>query len=130
MVTIWHAVGLPDASTYSRAMLSWFHVLHDVSLYEQSPPALLAEALPILRARLSPDGWLAAVDAAKVPPDEWERLWYDMWAKAVGHGTSPIDGIRGALNFNDLRESGVGGEDGKYGILKYTQLKTVYHAFG
>lgn len=24
-------------------------------------------------------------------------------------------------------ESGMGGEDGKYGVLKYTQLKTVYH---
>jgi lactaldehyde dehydrogenase/glycolaldehyde dehydrogenase len=28
------------------------------------------------------------------------------------------------------RESGMGGEDGKYGVLKYTQLKTVYHRFG
>jgi len=27
-------------------------------------------------------------------------------------------------------DSGVGGEDGKYGVLKYTQLKTVYHRFG
>jgi lactaldehyde dehydrogenase/glycolaldehyde dehydrogenase len=26
-------------------------------------------------------------------------------------------------------ESGVGGEDGKYGVLKYTQLKTVYHNY-
>ncbi|MFB6295348.1 MAG: aldehyde dehydrogenase [Halobacteriales archaeon] len=25
------------------------------------------------------------------------------------------------------KESGMGGEDGKYGVLKYTQLKTVYH---
>lgn len=25
------------------------------------------------------------------------------------------------------KESGIGGEDGKYGVLKYTQLKTVYH---
>jgi len=28
------------------------------------------------------------------------------------------------------RESGIGGEDGKYGVLKYTQLKTIYHRFG
>ncbi len=28
------------------------------------------------------------------------------------------------------RESGLGGEDGKYGVLKYTQLKSVYHNFG
>lgn len=27
-------------------------------------------------------------------------------------------------------DSGLGGEDGKYGVLKYTQLKTVYHRFG
>ncbi|HXH88549.1 MAG TPA: aldehyde dehydrogenase family protein [Gaiellaceae bacterium] len=27
-------------------------------------------------------------------------------------------------------DSGVGGEDGKYGVLKYTQLKSVYHRFG
>lgn len=26
-------------------------------------------------------------------------------------------------------ESGMGGEDGKYGLLKYTQLKTVYHNY-
>jgi lactaldehyde dehydrogenase/glycolaldehyde dehydrogenase len=26
-------------------------------------------------------------------------------------------------------ESGLGGEDGKYGFLKYTQLKTVYHNY-
>ena len=25
------------------------------------------------------------------------------------------------------KESGMGGEDGKYGVLKYTQLKSVYH---
>jgi lactaldehyde dehydrogenase/glycolaldehyde dehydrogenase len=28
------------------------------------------------------------------------------------------------------RESGLGGEDGLYGVLKYTQLRTVYHYFG
>ncbi|MFB6143080.1 MAG: aldehyde dehydrogenase [Halorientalis sp.] len=28
------------------------------------------------------------------------------------------------------KESGMGGEDGKYGVLKYTQLKTVYHNWG
>jgi lactaldehyde dehydrogenase/glycolaldehyde dehydrogenase len=28
------------------------------------------------------------------------------------------------------RQSGLGGEDGKHGILKYTQLKTVYHKYG
>ena len=27
------------------------------------------------------------------------------------------------------KESGLGGEDGKYGVLKYTQLKTVYHHY-
>ena len=27
------------------------------------------------------------------------------------------------------KESGIGGEDGKYGVLKYTQLKTVYHKY-
>jgi lactaldehyde dehydrogenase / glycolaldehyde dehydrogenase len=27
------------------------------------------------------------------------------------------------------RESGLGGEDGKYGVLKYTQLRSVYHNF-
>jgi lactaldehyde dehydrogenase / glycolaldehyde dehydrogenase len=28
------------------------------------------------------------------------------------------------------RESGIGGEDGKWGLLRYTQIKTVYHHFG
>jgi lactaldehyde dehydrogenase / glycolaldehyde dehydrogenase len=28
------------------------------------------------------------------------------------------------------RQSGLGGEDGKHGVLKYTQLKTVYHRYG
>jgi lactaldehyde dehydrogenase/glycolaldehyde dehydrogenase len=28
-----------------------------------------------------------------------------------------------------FRESGIGGEDGKYGVLRYTQLKTVYHHY-
>ena len=27
------------------------------------------------------------------------------------------------------KQSGMGGEDGKYGVLKYTQLKTVYHNY-
>jgi lactaldehyde dehydrogenase/glycolaldehyde dehydrogenase len=27
------------------------------------------------------------------------------------------------------KESGLGGEDGKYGVLKYTQPKTVYHNY-
>jgi lactaldehyde dehydrogenase / glycolaldehyde dehydrogenase len=29
-----------------------------------------------------------------------------------------------------FRESGIGGEDGKWGLLRYTQIKTVYHHFG
>jgi lactaldehyde dehydrogenase/glycolaldehyde dehydrogenase len=28
------------------------------------------------------------------------------------------------------RESGFGGEDGKWGVLKYTQIRSVYHSFG
>ena len=28
------------------------------------------------------------------------------------------------------KESGVGGEDGKHGVLRYTQLRSVYHRFG
>ena len=28
------------------------------------------------------------------------------------------------------RESGIGGEDGLYGVLEYTQLKSVYHSYG
>lgn len=28
------------------------------------------------------------------------------------------------------KQSGIGGEDGKYGVLKYTQLRSVYHRFG
>jgi lactaldehyde dehydrogenase/glycolaldehyde dehydrogenase len=28
------------------------------------------------------------------------------------------------------KESGIGGEDGKWGLLKYTQIKTVYHHYG
>ena len=29
-----------------------------------------------------------------------------------------------------LKESGIGGEDGKWGVLRYTQIKTVYHHYG
>ncbi|GAB3061600.1 aldehyde dehydrogenase family protein [Intrasporangium mesophilum] len=29
-----------------------------------------------------------------------------------------------------LKESGIGGEDGKWGILKYTHVKTAYHRYG
>jgi lactaldehyde dehydrogenase/glycolaldehyde dehydrogenase len=28
------------------------------------------------------------------------------------------------------KDSGLGGEDGKYGVLKYTQLRSVYHRYG
>jgi lactaldehyde dehydrogenase / glycolaldehyde dehydrogenase len=28
------------------------------------------------------------------------------------------------------RESGIGGEDGKWGLMRYTQVKTVYHHYG
>jgi lactaldehyde dehydrogenase/glycolaldehyde dehydrogenase len=28
-----------------------------------------------------------------------------------------------------FRESGLGGEDGKHGLLRYTQLQTVYHRY-
>jgi len=28
------------------------------------------------------------------------------------------------------KESGIGGEDGRHGVLKYTQIKTVYHSYG
>ena len=29
-----------------------------------------------------------------------------------------------------FKESGIGGEDGQWGLLKYTQIKTVYHHYG
>ncbi|MFD0743518.1 aldehyde dehydrogenase family protein [Phytohabitans flavus] len=29
-----------------------------------------------------------------------------------------------------FKESGIGGEDGKWGLLRYTQIKTAYHHFG
>lgn len=28
-----------------------------------------------------------------------------------------------------LWESGMGGEDGKHGVLKYTQVRSVYHSY-
>jgi lactaldehyde dehydrogenase / glycolaldehyde dehydrogenase len=28
------------------------------------------------------------------------------------------------------RESRIGGEDGTWGLLRYTQIKTVYHRYG
>ena len=28
------------------------------------------------------------------------------------------------------KESGIGGEDGKWGLLRYTQVKTAYHHYG
>ena len=29
-----------------------------------------------------------------------------------------------------FKESGIGGEDGKWGLLRYTQIKTAYHHYG
>ena len=29
-----------------------------------------------------------------------------------------------------MKESGIGGEDGKWGLLRYTQIKTAYHHYG
>jgi lactaldehyde dehydrogenase/glycolaldehyde dehydrogenase len=29
-----------------------------------------------------------------------------------------------------FKESGIGGEDGKWGLLRYTQVKTAYHRYG
>jgi lactaldehyde dehydrogenase/glycolaldehyde dehydrogenase len=29
-----------------------------------------------------------------------------------------------------FKESGIGGEDGKWGVLRYTQIKTAYHHYG
>ncbi|QLL64230.1 aldehyde dehydrogenase family protein (plasmid) [Sinorhizobium mexicanum] len=31
---------------------------------------------------------------------------------------------------NGHQESGIGGEDGKHGVLKYTQIRTIYHRYG
>ena len=106
-VATWHTLGIPDGSPYSRAMTVWFHVLHDAAYDDRATlkKALLAEVRPTLRDRLSPDRWLEAVDAAKEPSDGWEVRFYAMWEQSVGHYTSPIDGLRGALNFNDLHDS-------------------------
>jgi lactaldehyde dehydrogenase/glycolaldehyde dehydrogenase len=29
-----------------------------------------------------------------------------------------------------FKESGLGGEDGKWGLMRYTQIKTAYHHYG
>ena len=31
---------------------------------------------------------------------------------------------------NGHQDSGIGGEDGKHGVLKYTQIRTIYHRYG
>ncbi|KTG11314.1 hypothetical protein AUR66_20095 [Haloferax profundi] len=52
-------------------------------------------------------------------------------AEDLEFGETFINGSGGAQQGHHIgwKESGIGGEDGKHGALKYTQLKSVYHNF-
>lgn len=53
-------------------------------------------------------------------------------AEDLSFGETFINGSGGAQQGHHIgwNESGLGGEDGKHGAMKYTQLKSVYHNFG
>lgn len=53
-------------------------------------------------------------------------------AEDLEFGETFINGSGGAQQGHHIgwNESGMGGEDGKHGALKYTQIKSVYHNFG
>jgi lactaldehyde dehydrogenase/glycolaldehyde dehydrogenase len=53
-------------------------------------------------------------------------------AEDLAFGETFVNGSGGAQQGHHIgwNESGMGGEDGKHGALKYTQLKSVYHNFG
>ncbi|MFB6252952.1 MAG: aldehyde dehydrogenase [Halobellus sp.] len=52
-------------------------------------------------------------------------------AEDLEFGETFINGSGGAQQGHHIgwNESGIGGEDGKYGAMKYTQIKSVYHNF-
>jgi lactaldehyde dehydrogenase/glycolaldehyde dehydrogenase len=52
-------------------------------------------------------------------------------AEDLDFGETFINGSGGAQQGHHIgwNESGLGGEDGKHGALKYTQIKSVYHNF-
>jgi len=52
-------------------------------------------------------------------------------AEDLEFGETFVNGSGGAQQGHHIgwKESGVGGEDGKYGAMKYTQIKSVYHNF-
>jgi hypothetical protein len=105
-VAMFHAIGIPDWDVYARSMTVWVDILFDIGLEESIervgvPP----EVRPLLCDRMSPDHWLQAVEVAGVAMDSWEVGWYATWDQEVGHGTSPIEGLRSALNYNDLHDA-------------------------
>lgn len=53
-------------------------------------------------------------------------------AEDLEFGETFVNGSGGAQQGHHIgwKESGLGGEDGKHGAMKYTQLKSVYHNFG
>jgi lactaldehyde dehydrogenase/glycolaldehyde dehydrogenase len=53
-------------------------------------------------------------------------------AEDLAFGETFINGSGGAQQGHHIgwNESGMGGEDGKHGAMKYTQIKSVYHNFG
>jgi acyl-CoA reductase-like NAD-dependent aldehyde dehydrogenase len=44
--------------------------------------------------------------------------------------SATADEVHRALLAATYRESSIGGEDGKWGLLRYTQVKTAYHHYG
>jgi lactaldehyde dehydrogenase/glycolaldehyde dehydrogenase len=53
-------------------------------------------------------------------------------AEDLEYGETFINGSGGAQQGHHIgwKESGMGGEDGRHGAMKYTQIKSVYHNFG
>jgi hypothetical protein len=107
IVDTWHAIGISDESAYSRAMMAWADVLQDAAFdsgISVGDPWFTATRR-VSQSHLAADRWHDAVGAASEPADGWEIDYYVMWDRVVGHGTSPIAGIRQTLEFTDVHDA-------------------------
>ena len=48
--------------------------------------------------------------------------WYKEIVRSLGESIH--------AHHSGYKESGIGGEDGKWGLMRYTQIKTAYHHYG
>jgi lactaldehyde dehydrogenase / glycolaldehyde dehydrogenase len=129
--------GRPDGGEYERGY--WFAptVLHEVA----PGMAVMTEetfgpVTPIL-------GVESIDEALAIANDSRYGLSAYVFSRDYGTIMSAVDDLQfGEIYVNrslgesvhahhaGFKESGIGGEDGKWGVLRYTQIKTAYHHYG